>query len=113
MLLALSFGGGPNLELRWAPQGAVLLSAEPLPGPDGSREGADRYFVGAAIDRAAADDRDRIVRLRLRRQGRGGEDSYGFLALELVPPRAIAVLAAEQSGRVLGVWPGAAAETFS
>lgn len=68
-------------------------------------DGGEPYLVGSRVESVLADERDRIIRLRLTRKNRGGADTYGLLILELFSPRWRAALASEQTGHMLGVWP--------
>lgn len=66
---------------------------------------AERYLQGAAVDSVHADRRDRVLRIRLSRDNQRGERTYGQLLIELIPPRVQAILVAERSQSIKGIWP--------
>ena len=94
-----------HLAFELGTRGIVSLPNAPMPAVFEMHGNGERYLQGAAVDSVRADRRDRVLRIRLTRQNRQGERTYGQLLVELIPPRVQAVLVAERSQSIKGIWP--------
>ena len=78
--------------------------------PDGPKpEGrplatGDRYLRGATVEAFIAEERDRVVRIRLSRSAPDGVPTYGQLVCELIHPNCQAYLIREQNAQILAHW---------
>ena len=64
----------------------------------------ERYLRGATVEAVAAEERDRVVRIRLSRLDRSGVPTYGQLICELIRPHFQAYLIREQGAQILAHW---------
>ena len=83
-----------------------LLSADRKRGPVPQGDGAERYLAGARVIDVGVAGRDRVIFLRLARENRRGERSYGSLFFELLSNRVACALTSERTGEILGAWGG-------
>ena len=99
-----------HLSFELGTRGFVNLRNAPMPATFEMHGNGERYLQGAAVDSVRADRRDRVLRIRLARENRQGKRTYGQLLVELIPPRVQAVLVAERSQSIKGLWsaPGRA-----
>ena len=102
--LAIACSRDCHLSFELGTHGFVRLRCAPMPAAFALHGNPERYLQGAAVDSVQADRRDRVLRIRLGRDNRRGEKTYGLLLVELIPPRVQAVLVAEQSRAIKGIW---------
>ena len=81
-----------------------LLTADRKRGPVTQGHGAERYLAGARVIDVGVAGRDRVIFLRLARENRRGERSYGSLFFELLSNRVACALTSERTGEILGAW---------
>ena len=103
--LAISCGRDSFLSFELGARGFVSLRQAAMPAVFAVHGAAERYLQGAAVDSVHADRRDRVLRIRLSRDNQRGEKTYGQLLVELIPPRVQAILIAERSLSIKGIWP--------
>lgn len=103
--LAISCGRDFHLSFELGARGFVSLHRAAMPEVFAVHGTAERYLQGAAVDSVHADRRDRVLRIRLSRDNQRGEKTYGQLLIELIPPRVQAILVAERSQSIRGIWP--------
>ena len=103
--LALACGRDFHLSFELGARGFVGLHRAGLSAVFAVHGTPERYLQGAAVDSVQADRRDRVLKIRLSRDNQRGEKTYGQLLVELIPPRVQAVLVAERSQSIKGIWP--------
>ena len=103
--LAIACGRDSYLSFELGARGFVSLQRAAMPAVFAVHGTAERYLQDAAVDSVHADRRDRVLRIRLCRDNQRGERTYGQLLIELIPPRVQAILVAERSQSIKGIWP--------
>ena len=102
--LALAVDQGEWLYGASGREGLLCLRRAPWPRSWRASDGPEKYLVRARIMAVEAEQRERIVRLRLERCDRAGRLSYGVLVCELIPNKVRFVLHRQADGAILGYW---------
>lgn len=102
--LGLEIGVQGHLFARLGRDGWVCQCPGPLPTALALPEGAERYLVGARVERVWAAEGERQLWIRLLRPDSSGSPSFGRLVFELIHPHFQVYLTSERSGQVLGRW---------
>ncbi len=104
--LGLEIGIQGHLFARLGRDGWVCQCPGPLPAALVLQEGAERYLVGARVEKVWAAEGERQLLIRLLRPDSSGSPSYGRLVFELIHPNFQVYLTSERSGKILGRWGG-------
>ena len=109
--LGFSCDNEVHLYAEFGHSGFICLSPGAVPRSLSRDDGPERYLKDALVDCVSVDERDRVIRIRLRRENEDGGLTFGVLLFELVQPNFQAILISERSQSAFGVWRGSSKKT--